>query len=72
MIKRCLLLICTIIISPILLSFSVDYQRTGLAGRNLQLKGFTIVVDAGHGGFDSGAVGPSGIKEVLLYLQVAN
>jgi len=71
MIKRCLLLICTIIISPILLSFSVDYQRTGLAGRTLQLKGFTIIVDAGHGGFDSGAVGPSGIKEDLLNLQVA-
>lgn len=71
MIKRCLLLICTIIISPILLSFSVDYQGTGLDGRTLQLKGFTIIVDAGHGGFDSGAVGPSGIKEDLLNLQVA-
>lgn len=30
-----------------------------------------IVVDAGHDGFDSGAVGPSGIKEDLLNLQVA-
>lgn len=31
----------------------------------------TIVIDAGHGGYDSGAVGPSGIKEKNITLQIA-
>lgn len=35
------------------------------------LKGKTIIVDAGHGGKDSGAVGPSGIKEKDVVLATA-
>jgi len=31
----------------------------------------TIVIDAGHGGYDSGAVGPSGIEEKNIALQIA-
>ncbi|EPY6471938.1 N-acetylmuramoyl-L-alanine amidase [Clostridium sporogenes] len=31
----------------------------------------TIVIDAGHGGYDSGAVGPNGIKEKDVTLKVA-
>ncbi|WP_206400349.1 N-acetylmuramoyl-L-alanine amidase family protein, partial [Clostridium botulinum] len=31
----------------------------------------TVVVDAGHGGYDSGAVGPTGIKEKDVTLKVA-
>jgi len=31
----------------------------------------TIVIDAGHGGYDSGAVDPSGIKEKNIALQIA-
>ncbi|NFG68263.1 N-acetylmuramoyl-L-alanine amidase, partial [Clostridium sporogenes] len=31
----------------------------------------TIVIDAGHGGYDSGAVGPTGIKEKDVTLKVA-
>jgi N-acetylmuramoyl-L-alanine amidase len=30
-----------------------------------------IAIDAGHGGYDSGAVGPSGIKEKDIALQIA-
>ncbi|HPT79001.1 MAG TPA: N-acetylmuramoyl-L-alanine amidase [Candidatus Atribacteria bacterium] len=35
------------------------------------LKNKIIVIDAGHGGFDSGAVSPSGTREDVLNLQVA-
>lgn len=35
------------------------------------LKGKTIVVDAGHGGSDSGAVGPTGVMEKTVTLSVA-
>ncbi len=31
-----------------------------------------VVIDAGHGGFDGGAVGPGGVKEDTLNLSVAN
>lgn len=31
----------------------------------------TIVIDAGHGGYDSGAIGPSGIYEKNITLQIA-
>ncbi|MCX7013176.1 MAG: N-acetylmuramoyl-L-alanine amidase [Candidatus Sumerlaeota bacterium] len=35
------------------------------------LKGLTIIVDAGHGGFDSGAVGATGMKESTVNLAEA-
>ncbi|WP_165571488.1 N-acetylmuramoyl-L-alanine amidase [Cytobacillus praedii] len=35
------------------------------------LKGKTIIIDAGHGGKDSGAVGPTGIKEKNVVLSTA-
>ncbi|MBU5300331.1 N-acetylmuramoyl-L-alanine amidase, partial [Clostridium sporogenes] len=31
----------------------------------------TVIVDAGHGGYDSGAVGPTGVKEKDITLKVA-
>lgn len=30
-----------------------------------------VLIDAGHGGFDAGATGVSGVSEQLLNLQVA-
>ncbi|NLI79403.1 MAG: N-acetylmuramoyl-L-alanine amidase [Candidatus Riflebacteria bacterium] len=35
------------------------------------LKGFSILLDPGHGGADSGAVGPTGLKESTANLRVA-
>ena len=32
----------------------------------------TVIVDAGHGGFDGGAVSCSGEKESVINLQIAN
>jgi len=39
--------------------------------RNLSLKHLTIAVDAGHGGTNTGAGGPTGVAEKTLTLQVA-
>lgn len=35
------------------------------------IKGKTIVIDPGHGGEDSGAIGPSGVTEKSITLQIA-
>ena len=39
--------------------------------KNLSLKHLTIAVDAGHGGTNTGAGGPTGVAEKTLTLQVA-
>ncbi len=46
---------------------SLDKQIEGITG----LKGRTITLDAGHGGSDSGAIGPSGVMEKTITLNVA-
>jgi N-acetylmuramoyl-L-alanine amidase len=40
--------------------------------QQLGLKVHRVVLDAGHGGHDVGAIGPSGIKEKDITLQIAN
>lgn len=35
------------------------------------LKGLTIALDAGHGGADAGAIGPTGVKEKEINLDIA-
>ncbi len=45
-------------------------QKTQTADLDV-LDGKTIVIDAGHGGFDPGAIGASGIREDELNLKVA-
>ncbi|MBI3399126.1 MAG: N-acetylmuramoyl-L-alanine amidase, partial [Deltaproteobacteria bacterium] len=49
-------------------SFFVDFVEAQ-ASKNSVLK--TIVIDPGHGGEDSGAIGPSGIKEKDITLEIA-
>ncbi|HCL4455800.1 TPA: N-acetylmuramoyl-L-alanine amidase [Clostridium botulinum] len=42
------------------------YNQYSIIGYNK-----TVIVDAGHGGYDSGAVGPTGVKEKDITLKVA-
>lgn len=46
----------------------VDEELAGITG----LKGRKIVLDPGHGGSDSGAIGPTGVMEKSVTLRVAN
>ncbi|MBO5651512.1 MAG: N-acetylmuramoyl-L-alanine amidase, partial [Selenomonas sp.] len=46
----------------------VDGELSGITG----LKGRKIVLDPGHGGSDSGAIGPTGVMEKSVTLRVAN
>ena len=46
----------------------VDQELDGITG----LKGRKIVLDPGHGGSDSGAIGPTGVMEKSITLRVAN
>lgn len=43
----------------------------GTSGEALPLAGLTVLVDAGHGGYDGGACGKSGVWEKEINLQVA-
>lgn len=45
----------------------VDAEIAGITG----LKGRKITIDAGHGGSDSGAIGPTGVMEKSVTLRVA-
>ena len=46
----------------------VDTAINGITG----LKGRVIVIDPGHGGSDSGAIGPTGVMEKSITLRVGN
>lgn len=46
----------------------IDEELAGITG----LKGRKIVLDPGHGGSDSGAIGPTGVMEKSVTLRVAN
>ena len=55
--------------------FSVEYEETNLVVKvkhtpNLDLKGMTVGLDAGHGGKYPGAVSPSGITEKELNMSL--
>ncbi|MGN7295591.1 SH3 domain-containing protein [Ferdinandcohnia sp. SAFN-114] len=54
-----------------LVSFSGSNQIVERPGVNQYLKGKTIVIDPGHGGNDSGAIGVSGTYEKTLNLRTA-
>ncbi|MFS8544239.1 MAG: N-acetylmuramoyl-L-alanine amidase, partial [Limnochordales bacterium] len=51
--------------------FSEDRTRAVLSVRPSQLGGRTVVVDAGHGGRDPGAIGPGGTQEKDVNLAIA-
>jgi N-acetylmuramoyl-L-alanine amidase len=46
-------------------------RKAALASRKGDKKGFTVVIDAGHGGMDSGAIGTRGTREKDINLDVA-
>lgn len=57
-------MIARLLIIGILHLISPDLQAIGS-------KPFIVVIDAGHGGKDSGAIGPSGVQEKEIVLAVA-
>lgn len=50
----------------------IDIKKAGRSNVNVGgIKGRAIVIDPGHGGTDSGAVGPSGVRECDVALSVS-
>lgn len=65
-------LIAAFLAAIILITFSVITINTATAHKRLPKLGYTIVVDAGHGGFDTGVAGvTTKVKEADLNLKVA-
>jgi len=56
---------------PARIIVEISTANWGNAAATPGIKGKTIVVDAGHGGSDSGAVGPTGAMEKSVTLSVA-
>ncbi|MBC7246172.1 MAG: N-acetylmuramoyl-L-alanine amidase [Actinobacteria bacterium] len=63
----CLLLASLALLSPLALRLPAGEERA-LAGA---LSGWKFCVDAGHGGAETGAVGPTGLQEKEVNLKVA-
>lgn len=51
--------------------YVIGKSKTVFAGVNTRAKGKSIVIDAGHGGYDGGAVGINGRLEKELNLELA-
>lgn len=49
-----------------------DYKIPHIKDKNHPLKGINIFVDAGHGGIEKGAVGPTRVNEKDINLAIAN
>lgn len=65
-------LIAALLAAIILITFSVITISAATAYKRLPKLGYTIVVDAGHGGFDAGVAGvATKVKEADLNLKVA-
>lgn len=52
-------------------SISMPEDKVSSLSQALGLKIRTVVIDAGHGGHDPGAIGPSGLKEKDVNLKIA-
>ena len=62
----CLCFLCGVIACLVL-----DFRDTTLVGVYARSGQFHVVIDAGHGGFDGGAVSPYGTKESDINLSIA-
>lgn len=51
--------------------YSTNHEINKSVGLNLRDSGMTLIIDAGHGGADGGAVSISGVKESELNLDIA-
>ena len=68
----CSLLFCLIFLLPTVKTASTPAAAPSETPSPIPKNGITVVVDAGHGGFDGGAVGTdTGVEEAGLNLEVA-
>ena len=56
---------------PFTFSNKDDYEKIQEKDKERPPRKVVIAVDAGHGGADPGALGPSGLREKVVTLQVA-
>ena len=62
--------ICVLLLAAVV-SFAAVYSRTAETAAALTDAPFTVIVDAGHGDFDPGALGADGTQEKVLNLEIA-
>lgn len=69
-----LLFTVVFVLSVLILMYFAEYAKTGIDGRETDADSvprLCVVLDAGHGGMDGGAVGVDGLMEKTVNLKVA-
>ena len=68
---RCFSPLAVLILFVIIISVAVKPTREAFATAGKPVTTPTVIIDAGHGGFDGGAVAPDGTKEKDLNLNIS-
>ena len=68
---RCAVVCIFVLLLAAAVSFAAVFTRSAAAAAGISETPFTVIVDAGHGDFDPGALGADGTQEKVLNLQIA-
>ena len=69
--KLWLVICCVVCLCVVFLSYAGSYAVTALSENMSNIHNNTIVIDAGHGGEDGGALSPNGVPESQYNLNIA-
>lgn len=70
-VKRKTIIISAAVLAVLIIVSAVTATAIAINSSNVPKIGYTVVIDAGHGGRDNGVSGPNGSKEAALNLDVA-
>ncbi|MDY3845943.1 MAG: N-acetylmuramoyl-L-alanine amidase [Eubacteriales bacterium] len=69
--RNVILLLALISVLCLVLRFATDIKAVSTIGENNNVSEYTVIIDAGHGGEDCGAIGTNGVYEKDINFSVA-